>query len=119
MSLQKCLSNPDSFCHTCSSSVVKRFLGKKKDPEYGRLVNVMLENFKKLGCNMNLKLHFLHSHLDFFPQNFGDTIDVWNVVHVRVLYVIWDKVPVDFIESNRVPTPKISTVCFMSACQCS
>ncbi|KRY46321.1 hypothetical protein T03_5283 [Trichinella britovi] len=83
------------------------FLGKKKDPEYGRLVNVMLENFEKLGCNMNLKLHFLHSHLDFFPQNFGDTIDVWNVVYVRVLYGIWDKVPVDFTESNRVPTPKI------------
>ncbi|KRZ79249.1 hypothetical protein T10_10457, partial [Trichinella papuae] len=54
------------------TNVVSGFLGNKKDPEYGRLVNVMLENFEKLGCNMNLKLHFLHSHLDFFPQNLGD-----------------------------------------------
>ncbi|KRZ05510.1 hypothetical protein T11_3579 [Trichinella zimbabwensis] len=54
------------------TNVVSGFLGNKKDPEYGRLVNVMLEKFEKLGCNMNLKLHFLHSHLDFFPQNLGD-----------------------------------------------
>ncbi|KRY69512.1 hypothetical protein T4A_4447 [Trichinella pseudospiralis] len=53
-------------------NVVARFLGKKKDPEYGRLVNDMLENFQKLGWNMNLKLHFLNLHLDFFPQNLGN-----------------------------------------------
>ncbi|KAL1230223.1 Polyphosphoinositide phosphatase [Trichinella pseudospiralis] len=47
-------------------NVVSGFLGKKKDLEYGRLVNDMLENFEKLGCNLNLKLHFLDLHLDFF-----------------------------------------------------
>jgi len=30
---------------------------------------VMLKNFKKLGCNMSVKLHYLHSHLDWFPDN--------------------------------------------------
>ncbi|KAL1239159.1 DNA-directed RNA polymerase subunit Rpo1C [Trichinella pseudospiralis] len=45
--------------------------GKKKNSEYGRLVNDMLENFEKLGCDMNLKLHFLHLHSDFFLQNLG------------------------------------------------
>ncbi|KRX95346.1 hypothetical protein T4E_9387 [Trichinella pseudospiralis] len=54
------------------TNVVSEFLGKKKDPEYGRLVNDMLEKFEKLGYNMNLKLYFLHLHLDFFPQNLGD-----------------------------------------------
>ncbi|XP_076659865.1 uncharacterized protein LOC143363151 [Halictus rubicundus] len=30
---------------------------------------------KRLGCNMSLKMHFLHSHLDFFPANLGDVSD--------------------------------------------
>ena len=31
--------------------------------------------FQKLGCRMSLKIHFLHSHLDFFPENMGDVSD--------------------------------------------
>jgi len=29
-------------------------------------------NYKRLGCLMNLKLHFFESHLDYFPENLGD-----------------------------------------------
>jgi hypothetical protein len=29
----------------------------------------MLEKLRVLGCNMSLKLHFLYSHLGFFPYN--------------------------------------------------
>lgn len=32
----------------------------------------MTENFKELGCLMNLKIHFLDSHLDWYPKNLGD-----------------------------------------------
>ncbi|KMQ83772.1 hypothetical protein RF55_19128 [Lasius niger] len=32
----------------------------------------MVENFRKLGCLMNLKLHFLDSHFDYFPEILGD-----------------------------------------------
>jgi hypothetical protein len=32
----------------------------------------MLDKFKLLGCKMSLKLHFLASHLDYFPPNLGD-----------------------------------------------
>ena len=31
----------------------------------------MLDKFKLLVCNMSLKLHFLASHLDYFPPNLG------------------------------------------------
>ena len=31
----------------------------------------MLDNFHKLGCNISVKLHFLHSHLEYFPENLG------------------------------------------------
>lgn len=32
----------------------------------------MVSNFGELGCLMNLKLHFLDSHIDEFPKNLGD-----------------------------------------------
>ncbi|GBO18165.1 hypothetical protein AVEN_169335-1 [Araneus ventricosus] len=28
-----------------------------------------------MGCNMSLKIHFLHSHLEFFPENIGSVTD--------------------------------------------
>ena len=28
-----------------------------------------------MGCRMYLKVHFLHSHLDFFPTNLGPVSD--------------------------------------------
>ncbi|UYV75986.1 hypothetical protein LAZ67_13002030 [Cordylochernes scorpioides] len=30
---------------------------------------------RSTGCNMSLKIHFLHSHLDFFPDNLGAVSD--------------------------------------------
>ena len=32
----------------------------------------LVKNFGKLGCLMNLKLHFLDSHIDYFQMNLGD-----------------------------------------------
>ncbi|GBO45248.1 hypothetical protein AVEN_52070-1 [Araneus ventricosus] len=28
-----------------------------------------------MGCNMSLKIHFLHSHLEFYPENLGSVSD--------------------------------------------
>jgi hypothetical protein len=28
-----------------------------------------------MGCNMSLKIHFLESHVDFFPENLGKVSD--------------------------------------------
>ena len=48
--------------------VVKGFLGNRRAQNYEELVNNFLQSYQKLGCNMSLKIHFLHSHLDFlFP----------------------------------------------------
>ena len=30
-----------------------------------------MQSYEKLGCNMSLKIQFLHSHLDFLPENCG------------------------------------------------
>lgn len=43
--------------------VVKGFLGNNKASNYKELVEDMLKNFKTLGCNISVKLHYLHSHL--------------------------------------------------------
>ncbi|GFT08578.1 uncharacterized protein TNCV_661581 [Trichonephila clavipes] len=51
--------------------VVTGFLGNKKDPRYKALVAEMLQNYKILCCNMSIKVHLLHSHLDYFPENLG------------------------------------------------
>lgn len=55
--------------------VAKNFLGKKQTTNYYELISELLENYKLLGCNMSLKIHFLDSHLDFFPRNPGDVSD--------------------------------------------
>lgn len=52
--------------------VVNNFLGNHKSENYKKLVADMLQNYQELGCLMSYKLHFLHSHLDYFPQNLGD-----------------------------------------------
>jgi len=52
--------------------VVYNFLGNHKAESYVQNVRSMLDKYKALGCNMSLKLHFLHSHLDHFPENLGD-----------------------------------------------
>ena len=45
--------------------VLKGFLGNRRAQNYEDLVNNLLQSYHKLGCNMSLKKHFLHSHLDF------------------------------------------------------
>jgi hypothetical protein len=61
------------LCHVVY--VVKGFLGNKKDDKYRGIVAKLLQNYHQMGVNMSLKMHFLHSHLDFFPENLGNTSD--------------------------------------------
>lgn len=50
-------------------SVTENVLVNNKDSNYRNIVETMLENFKKLGCIMSVKMHFLHFHIDYFPEN--------------------------------------------------
>jgi hypothetical protein len=34
-----------------------------------------MTGYKAMGSNMSLKVHFLNSHLDFFPENLGAVSD--------------------------------------------
>jgi len=55
--------------------VVRNFLGSNTSPNYVQLVDKMLQALQLMKINMSLKIHFLDSHLDFFPAKLGDVSD--------------------------------------------
>ncbi|KAL4125789.1 hypothetical protein QTP88_010029 [Uroleucon formosanum] len=59
-----------AFIWTCEN-----FLGNHKALTYKDGIQNLLNAYNKLGCRMSLKIHFLHSHLDFFPENLGVVSD--------------------------------------------
>jgi len=56
-------------------NVCHHFLGNTKADNYRQIIRQLLSAFKALGCNMSLKIHFLDSHVDFFPENLGAVSD--------------------------------------------
>ena len=56
---------------TTFSDVVKNFLGNIKSPDFCQFVESLLPAFYDLSCNMSVKVHFLHNHLNYFPEIFG------------------------------------------------
>lgn len=66
------MNNTESDAWLAFRDVVNNFLGNNKHPDYKNKVANLLDKYQKLGCNMSIKLHFLDSHVDFFPDNLGD-----------------------------------------------
>ena len=56
----------DAFKSVCSS-----FLGNTCVPDYQVCIEKLLMSYEDMGCQMSLKIHFLHSHLNFFLPNLG------------------------------------------------
>nr|XP_022900293.1 uncharacterized protein LOC111413523 [Onthophagus taurus] len=57
------------------NQTVHGFLGNHKDGNYREIISNLLHNYDAINANMSLKIHFLHSHLDFFPSNLGAESD--------------------------------------------
>ena len=57
-------ANWNAFRHAAAG-----FLGNAKAVNFRKLLGELITSYKKLGCRMSLKMHFLHSHLDSFPIN--------------------------------------------------
>jgi hypothetical protein len=60
------------------------FLGNIRAENYKELIEDM-SLYHKLGCNMSLKIHMLHSHLDFFPDNCSMVSDELGELFMRKL----------------------------------
>ena len=56
-------------------AVTDKFLGNERADNYEEIVQQLLESFRELGSRMSLKIHFLHQHLNFFPDNLGAVSD--------------------------------------------
>jgi len=55
--------------------VCTNFPGNHKAENYREIASKMLKYFQAVKCNLSLKLHFLHSRPEFFPQSLGDFSD--------------------------------------------
>jgi len=55
--------------------VTAGFLGNAKAVNFRKLLGDPITSYEKLGCNMSLKMHFLHSNLDSFLVNCGAASD--------------------------------------------
>ena len=78
------LLNDDNFEQTLDNlqlaawkafrSICKDFLGNHRSPNYMDTVQE-LQSYEALGCKMSLKVHFLMSYMDFFPDKMGSVSD--------------------------------------------
>jgi len=72
---ERSLNNSEKPAWRSFQKVVEQFLGNEKTHDYKEVVGELIENYKALGSNMSLKIHFLDSHLNFFPNNLGAVSD--------------------------------------------
>lgn len=71
----KTMSEPEASAWRAFVEVVQNFLGNHKSDNYKDLVANLISTFGEIGANMSIKMHFLFSHLDRFPENLGDVSD--------------------------------------------
>ncbi|KAI0981211.1 hypothetical protein GJ496_004650 [Pomphorhynchus laevis] len=72
-------------------------LGNHRSPENEAIVKSLNKNFQTLGVRIAIKLHFLKSHFDYFPNNCGYYSDEQGTIfHQDIKYnearflEIWD-----------------------------
>ena len=55
--------------------VVNGFLGNKRAEDYVELIDNLIDSYRLCECRMSIKMHYLHSHLDFFlAQTWGPLV---------------------------------------------
>ena len=63
--------------------VVKNFLDNNKARNYAEFVtNMLTRNF---GCNISIKMHYLFSHMERFPENRGSMSDEQGKIFHQVM----------------------------------
>ena len=72
---ERTLNETEAAAWNSFKDAVKKFLANYRAIDFEVIVIELLHNYRQLGCNMSLKIHFLHSHLGFFPKNLGAVSD--------------------------------------------
>ena len=65
--------------------IFKDCLGNHKAANYQDVLQDLLTSYKAMGCNMNLKILFLESRLDFFPANLCEVSDEHERFHQNIM----------------------------------
>ena len=52
--------------------IFQNLLGNNQTQEYEEMVQELIKSFQQLASLMSVKMHFLNSHLDYFPDNCQD-----------------------------------------------
>ena len=55
--------------------VKENFLGSFRSQSYEDIISCMIDSFHRQGVKMSLKIHFLDSHVKFFPSDLGKFSD--------------------------------------------
>ena len=69
------LKRKEKLAFESFKKVCDEFLGNHRSEDYMQVLNDLLSHYHDMGCNISLKVHVLHSHLDFFAENLGDVSD--------------------------------------------
>ena len=62
--------------------------GNHKDPQYPQLVAQLANDSQNMGYHMNIKLHFLHLHLSYFPEKLGALSEEQGSASIKTL-MLW------------------------------
>ena len=64
--------------------IITDFLGNQCE-DYVKLVDKLMECMEILGSRMSIMMHFLPSHLDYFPDNCGDfSEEQWGIFQLDI-----------------------------------
>ena len=55
--------------------VAQNFLERHRSCNYEKFVTNLVENFQEIGANMSIKIHFLFSNFDHFPEKISAMSD--------------------------------------------
>ena len=63
------MTNREKQTWVAFKDVVEGFLGNERKENYKELITELLRTYHLLKYNMSIKIHFLYSHFDYFPDN--------------------------------------------------
>ena len=69
------LKRKEKLAFKSFKKVCDNFLGNQHLEDYVQVVNDLLNHYHDMRCNVSLKIHVLHSHLNLFAENLGDLSD--------------------------------------------
>ena len=81
----ECMNEKKKQSWVSFKDVVRKILGNTRYPDYKTIVQRVQAAYEAQGCKMSLKVHFLHSHIDYFLENLGaHSEEQWERFHQDV-----------------------------------